>query len=658
MKLLMTMINAQNFTPLAENEYTENIFRTDERGYFQTHIYFGNYIPAFSFEDAAGNYFLEFSADENGKHKKFQRHLDFYFDKNLGRNVAGWTYIFILKDGATIETHKLLILPDKEECAAMIRELLFIHRELFQKSNDNNSNLFENLRDRTWAEILANLNEKAKEILRLMKKIDARPRFGLQKIQQSCNLSKIRRFDDKIIRQYVISPAGKKFQVSTDKLSMNIFENRLLKNKLWRLKKFVETQTQLQKIKAENLKQDIVAQIEYIKNLTLQTEDNKFLAENTLRSLNEQLKDTEKNLAATPNEILKNLEKCLCLKVFREVEIKNEQWRMTQIFTNDANYRRAYQKLKTLDEIFDFSFDADEKSFPAEKMYQIYEWWVLAKIIEFLVVKLNWKSDGTPLEILRRLFNNLENLPNKKISLTHENSAMSMEIFYNTEINKSLNTTGCNLRPDFLFKVTANDITKIFILDAKYRNYERQGFNYWKEKDLYGVCFERYIAEIEKAAATKISASFIVHSDRSHDKRGKFLGKYVVYNGTVLFKKLFSGMNGVLQQVGSFYLLPEIENDSTPNQSEINLSLFFKMIFEYFMGQWEICWKCGSKVNKEPKKTHSGKIKYYLKCENCGEFWVKTHCSKCSNNLIIKHAVNYHIEQDGNWFVYCPKCGG
>ena len=48
MKLLMTMINANDLTPLAENEYTENIFRTDERGYFQTQIYFKNYIPAFS----------------------------------------------------------------------------------------------------------------------------------------------------------------------------------------------------------------------------------------------------------------------------------------------------------------------------------------------------------------------------------------------------------------------------------------------------------------------------------------------------------------------------------------------------------------------------------------------------------------------------------
>ena len=659
MELLMTLINAQDFTPLADNEYTENIFRTDERGYFQTHIYFGNYIPAFSFEGAAGNYSLEFGADKDGDRQKFKRHFNFYYDKNLGWNVAGWTYIFILKDGAIIETHKLLTLPDIKECEAMIRELLSIRRELFQKSNENKSSLAENLREKNWAEILETLNKQAEEIFQLMKNVNARRRFGLQKFQEQVTASKIRRFDEKIIRQYAIAPNRKKYSVSAEKFSMNIFENRLLKNKILRLKNFVERQTQQQKINAETLQRDIVAQIKHVENLKTQNDDNKSLAENALKSLNSQLQANKKNLAVAPDKILEMLNKCLALPVFNGVENRNEKWRMTQIFTNDANYRRAYLKLKELDEIFDFSFDADEKSFPAEKMYQIYEWWVLAKIIEFLVVKLQFKIENTsdnPAEILRKLFGNLENVQKATISLTHENSKIEMQIFYNTEIKDSLKSGNCILRPDYLFKVKSEDTEKIFILDAKYRNYKLQGNFFWQEKDLRGVCFEKYIQTIKKYTGKEISMAFIVHSDGTH--KDKFWGKYVVYNGAELLKN-FAEIDGARQQIGSFYLLPQIENKS--NQSEINLSLFFKIMFEYFMEKWQICWECGSNKVDCTEIPLNKFSKFHIRCQNCGAFWVNNYCSECAKKnsriALIKHAVNYHNEKAGTWYVRCPKCG-
>lgn len=657
MKLQMTLINRNDFTPLAENEYDENIFRTDERGYFMTHIYLFRYVPAFSFEDTAENYSLEFGANANGNNrKKFWRvpNSNLYYDKYLGRNVAGWTYIFVVKNGEIKETHKLLILPDKKECAAMIRELIFIRRELFQKCN--NASFFENLREKNWAEILETLGNQSEELLRLLKKIDARPRFGLQKFQEKLTASKVRRFNEKIIRQYAISPNRKKYFVNVEKISMNIFENRLLKSKILRLKKFIERQTQQQKINAENLARDINSQIQYIKSANEKNSEGKILAEKTLQSLQAQLQANQKNLQLSPNKILQNLTACLNLSVFDGVENRNENWHITQIFSNDSNYRRAYRKLKDLDEVFDFSFDADENSFPAEKMYQIYEWWVLAKIVEFLIVKLKWHCDGTFSEILGKLFVNVENISSAKISLTHKNSKMEMEIFYNTEIDSSLKTHGCKLRPDFLFKVKSADAEKIFILDAKYRNYNKQGADYWRVNDLRGVCCEKYIHEIKNSTGKEISMAFIVHSDKTPAK-DNFLGKYVIFNGAY-----FSDLNGALQQIGAFYLLPEIEN--SPNQSEINLSLFFKLMFEYFMAQWRICWNCGSakvECTEIPLKKYS---KYFLHCENCGAIWVNNYCDECakenSRTALIKHAVNYHVEprKNSHWYVSCPKCGG
>lgn len=649
MKLLMTMIDAKDLTPLAENEYDETTFRTDERGYFMTHIYFKNYVPAFSIEDAAGDYSLEFGANEDGTDRqKFQRHSKFYYDNSyknyLGRNVAGWTYIFILKNGAVIETHKLLILPDREECEAMIRELLSIRRELFQKSNENKSSLAENLREKTWAEILKALNEQAEEIFQLMKRVNNRRRFGLQKFQEKCTASKIRRFDEKIIRQYIIAPNRNKYSVNVAKTSTDIFENRLLKSKILRLKEFIETQTKMQKLNAENLKNGINSQIEHVEKFARKDE---IFIEN-VKSLKAQLQTNEKIFEVSPNKILEILNKCLALPVFDGVENCNEKWRITQIFTNDANYRRAYLKLKELDEIFDFSFDADEKSFPAAKMFQIYEWWILAKIVEFLVMKLQWRTDGTFAEILRQIFINVENIGNAHINLTHEISKMEMEIFYNTEIKDSLKVGNCILRPDYLFKVTDEKATKFFILDAKYRNYEKQGKNYWQEKDLRGVCLERYIQKIKNDTGKEISMAFIVHSDKTAGK--SFFGEYVVYNSTL------APLNGERQQVGSFYFLPNVE------KSEINLSLFFKMMFEYFMEKWQICWECGSndvECNEIQKNNYS---KYHLHCKKCGAFWVNNYCDKCAQKnsrvALIKHAINYHVEKGGNWYVRCPKCGG
>ena len=279
----------------------------------------------------------------------------------------------------------------------------------------------------------------------------------------------------------------------------------------------------------------------------------------------------------------------------------------------------------------------------------------MAKIIEFLVVKLDWRIEGgdNPIEIFRSLFSDDKFLTQSKIRLVRAD--MNIELYYNIDINESIGASNRKLRPDYLFKVTTDVETKIFILDAKYRNYEAQGQNVWANEDLRGVCANKYIHEIKKLTGEKISMAFIVHPDKTLGKN--FLGKYVTYNATVepQLKTLFKEIPGDKQQIGSFYLLPY--DGITLNQSEINLSLFFKMMFEYFLGCWTKCWECGSDlVDITPLLTNGGYEKYYMHCEKCGAFWVKTHCHYCHNHL-VKHYINYHVENKGNWLVLCPKCG-
>ena len=155
MKLRMYMVDAREFTPLDENSYGENILRDDsERGFFMTQIYFRDsrrriHIPAFELTDVpAGNFSLEFGTNLDGSNRqKFAEENGLYFnpfdggEETLGWSTVGLTYIFVLKDGEIYGApHKLLVIPDRNECAAMIREILFIRHELFQKS-DSQANL-------------------------------------------------------------------------------------------------------------------------------------------------------------------------------------------------------------------------------------------------------------------------------------------------------------------------------------------------------------------------------------------------------------------------------------------------------------------------------------------------------------------------------------
>ncbi len=198
-------------------------------------------------------------------------------------------------------------------------------------------------------------------------------------------------------------------------------------------------------------------------------------------------------------------------------------------------------------------------------------------------------------------------------------------------------------------------LTQTYFRDSN-KNFYIPAFNLQKESDdSGGVCANKYIHEIKKLTGEKISMAFIVHPDKTRGKN--FLGKYVTYNATVepQLKTLFKEIPGDKQQIGSFYLLPY--DGITLNQSEINLSLFFKMMFEYFLGCWTKCWECGSDlVDITPLLTNGGYEKYYMHCEKCGAFWVKTHCHYCHNHL-VKHYINYHVENKGNWLVLCPKCG-
>lgn len=406
-------------------------------------------------------------------------------------------------------------------------------------------------------------------------------------------------------------------------------------------------------------------------------------------------------LLAIYNETIDELEKILKKTFLSTVKLKPTKWKMTQIFTNDCRYHKIYKSLKTLDKLYDFSFIFTKDMILHNKLELIYEYWIIAKILSKLVIDLKWKplnNNNSVYDIFNDFFDERAiNKNGSKIVLRHKNntSFFDLEFYYDTQIQHSVSDlfthrfvkkTGRNtleLRPDFLFKIkdSKNDI-KVFALDAKYKNFFEMG-NAWLDDCLKEVCASKYIEAPQMDVGVQVSAAFIVHPDRtpSINNPNKYLDQYVTYNAACDERcipilddwQIKFGDNhqiALYPQVGSFYLSPDCkkedmldylhrnyQNKTGVNNSDLYLTMFFQMIFEYYFNDWKECWSCGSNdVTIKKLYTHAGYAKYHMHCNKCGSFWVKNHCRQCGNS-IIKHFVNYQIEEKRNtWHLRCPRC--
>ena len=357
-------------------------------------------------------------------------------------------------------------------------------------------------------------------------------------------------------------------------------------------------------------------------------------------------------------------------------------WKMTQIFTNDKNYNAAYKLLLDMDKRYDFTLEVTDEFIIHEKLDKLYEYWVLSKILEYLILVQGWKSDGaSPSKILRNFFRQDKRTKPACISLHHEGiQNLRLDIYYDTPVKYSVGVSADaqdqdadKLQPDFLFRLSHSEKSMYFILDAKYRDYaamggcldnldNQQNNTYWWKKwkkDMYDVCYEWYFKRLPRIGVP-VYAAFIAHSDK------KGMSKYVTYDAKHdkrcenLFDETTLKQSFEVCRIGSFYMVPNGCNNESGsfNQTSQNLQAFFQMLCEDYAGAWNQCWQCGSTdVEKEVLHTKKGYNKYHLRCKECHAFWVKTHCFSCGTNL-VKHDFNHYVESKlGNhWMVVCPSC--
>lgn len=326
----------------------------------------------------------------------------------------------------------------------------------------------------------------------------------------------------------------------------------------------------------------------------------------------------------------------------------------TQIFINHSSYNQIYYNLITLEKGIKFVDEADSKDILIKSTSDIYEMWCLWKIVDVLVSELRWsiKNKKQVIEAFDEFFS--EKNKYKEIPLIiklqyklKDNKKLNLEIIYEGRIyysKRKFKTPDYQFIFQYEYENGEKSEKKRFYLDAKYRNYEKQG-EHVLYKDIKEVAIDKYIKPYENTELEPIS-SFIMHSNE-----GK---KYTTFGGYMTNEDndLYDYNN--IHNYGAFSLTPSNSN---------NLRKFLKMIIEYHLGLYNYCWNCGEdiKIDRVVKKTKGGNNKYHYKCNTCNEFWVKNHCYNDTEHALIKHIDNYHYinnEKDTPWFVVCPECDG
>lgn len=368
-------------------------------------------------------------------------------------------------------------------------------------------------------------------------------------------------------------------------------------------------------------------------------------------------------------KIRKKINKILKSEQMRQIGDKTEILKETQIFNSDPNYNKVFRLLKKANQQNNFLFDLSAERCYLKTVPNIYELWCYYKIIMILVSEMKWEiSSHTNLitEISKILETKKEDKKNRTITLKHKTN--SEDIYLSLSYEKLTKT---KKTPDYTFefftvKNNKKEYLGVAYLDAKYRNYKTQGneqFTY----DLEKTALEKYYLGKEK----NIISSFIVHTD-NHEEYTTFGGEKVIRlsdNKLINYKDLTSeeksciktsnefnpsekdGYLCVNNKIGSFFF--------TPSNTD-NLKKFIVMLLEYHLKIYDVCWNCGEvkRITIEKQKTRSSFSKIYYRCENCGEFWVKTHCTgtkRKGNHDLLKHVDNYHF-LTADWYVACPQC--
>lgn len=566
----------------------------------------------------------------------------------------------------------IYVLPssvEKEDYLRMLSELIPLNEDLVRKKGSS-TGIGAAARTETETglsaeiKLLRNERNKTDELTEAIRRVMALPSELLGKKYVKTGIHKIKRFDAKIMRDYVKCGGSGKVSGIEYFENHDTYENRIIKYVLQKIRDYVENSpipTVLSDEDIESRASDHIKRIQEMgksERIAVDKETRHLEIKKSLKKENEQRKD-----ALALFESRKRLVKLLDDKWFKHITDLTavSEIKPTQKFIANRYYSRIYKILTTqfIDKPF-VSASFDINAFGVVSTHYVYEYWVLLKLLNKLL------SLGFAFENGDELKNHFQHftkkgelkpmiIPMLRKAKHHE---VKIEVGYRVLFK---GTAAEQKEPDYYIRViNKKGRDHWYFMDAKYKNFTMYKDFVWSDKpgvffaeEIYKVAFQKYIS-----CMGKIFSENPKYASKEEDIRGSYIIMAGIDDKRELADndRLF-GNRDVRHRYGAILLTPTHDDE---------LTTLLQLIFEYLETDnnkkhpnLDWCWRCGSTdvINTPCKTANQKNDKYYTVCPECGDFRVITNCIGGSH-VIIKHdRGNYHCRDKEKWAFVCPRCG-
>lgn len=619
------------------------------------------------------------------------------YDDNVKVTTGLITIAFDREDGTHFERDlyiapSVLTAEELQEMAIHISRLIFNHKS-FTLSNMNvptarNTNQGELLSASQYQKLVdgkSNIDNFLQNILNFLnildknlKQIAQQPAFSMRSEKQIIPINKSKKPKDMIQRK--LNPY-KKLTLSYAKT----YDDLSLENQ-W-----------LGYIVFEFLDKHIQSLIEQLQDDLIKANFN-----------NEKKKQIDKN-QKNIDDIKKKFEDIKSISFLSKfnLKLKKEPIITTRLTTRNgyAEIFNAYQKLFSSHFIKAFNFHQSVvESYSqgyVDNLSNIYEYWTLFIIYDNLLqIGFQPKDNDNGLDDFIQLKDNQLELPSEtKVTLVKElrkNKKVEIDLYYEPKLYRDEESEKY-YTPDIymvvkLFENEKDPKSINFIMDAKYKNYEKDNdqnvIEYAQEiknivdgtkkmssfyffEDLFYTAMIKYHRNLEKIFIdgekyAQVQASFILHPNKQHDFC--WLGDRSILqhcDETKLFKIEYNLLRNYMKKNKKYKLIAKNIQDKKSHQfasltlrpESLNLDIrrLFTMLFHYHLDLTPLCLHCGHELEDRSELVKVND-RTQAKCE-CKNKWMISECERGHKLIKInsKPSLDIHFVENGR--IYCPQCG-
>ncbi|GAP40944.1 DUF2357 domain-containing protein [Flexilinea flocculi] len=327
------------------------------------------------------------------------------------------------------------------------------------------------------------------------------------------------------------------------------------------------------------------------------------------------------------DQIVHKIDQCLCNSFMSNVSRKQDfVLTPSLVLLCDPLYNRVYLHYKKIQE--ELKLDEREKieqlleRTPIERTSKLYEYWIFLQVyLELRKMGFNLPDGGHGIEsIIDKTHFKLCSGGELRLTGDHElygYKGRTIEIKINYE--KRIGTDESSLLPD-IFLEFERFSKKILILDAKYRNYDQQGLD-WYQDDIEKTAYHKY-----KLLETESTAGQWTPIEGIEDLRKNIAASFIIHSHPDFQRFLDYGSGGHANEYGAIPLVPE-EPIYNPTPLKRLIKMFLRMQLRIF----DVCWSeahpkpvRAEKVGNKTNGNNSWEGEY--RCPVCNNRWWVNHC--------------------------------